>query len=568
MTETIAFQNVYMTYIDNNPYEYPSIDVDQQVSGATTESDEINTGWHIIPNFLWRHCCIPRQWASLVTGCEAYQIKSIKGIIYNPIPITTNISLQRVSMFSAFNNCTYAMTYTDDKYETSWYPWNNLQKKYQLHLSQREGLIWTGTQASSGSTSQHNAARYQWPIYKWRRPNMKTIINDVWSQGKVGQAGVYDVDATDTTNFTTPTQVAPSGIFWDPFNCPDEIGELRAGKNSIDFSWTPANCDKDKWFNLDQIASFTEWTTDGPYCGQGRPWNLKTTTGMDPQYASTYGLAEKQATAASSNVKLYQDYTVPNWFQMPIAPTKWFWKELQQSVIDWDEGETSENTPQPKCKMANKYWPGTEWEAFTYSPSQWFCKGIPLYDASNNPIKTTTQVSFQITLTLEGRKRRSAYFAPTHGPWSGDQLYYQSNRRGIFQPAMIRYKTGGKRRTWQNIATLWKIGQTNTDPSATNRQNILEHQRQNPFWWKVNQTQNAFGGEAQYNDKHMPTGIKDKDGANRVATQVPNIKIRWTKETDETEIIMEEEEQEQEEEERTQQQSRKRGSSAMKLLGF
>ena len=27
ITVTIAFDNVYMTYIDNNPYHYPSIDV-------------------------------------------------------------------------------------------------------------------------------------------------------------------------------------------------------------------------------------------------------------------------------------------------------------------------------------------------------------------------------------------------------------------------------------------------------------------------------------------------------------------------------------------------------------
>ena len=61
MTETIAFDNVYMTYIDNNPYHYPSIDVLNMIQGDTFEALEVNTGWHLIPNFLWRHVIIPRQ---------------------------------------------------------------------------------------------------------------------------------------------------------------------------------------------------------------------------------------------------------------------------------------------------------------------------------------------------------------------------------------------------------------------------------------------------------------------------------------------------------------------------
>ena len=51
MTETIAFDNVYMTYIDNNPYQYPSIDVLNMIQGDTFEALEVNTGWHLIPNF-------------------------------------------------------------------------------------------------------------------------------------------------------------------------------------------------------------------------------------------------------------------------------------------------------------------------------------------------------------------------------------------------------------------------------------------------------------------------------------------------------------------------------------
>lgn len=366
---------------------------------------------------------------------------------------------------------------------------------------------------------------------------MQTTIDNVWSQGKIGQSGVYDVDAA--SQIATPVQVAPGGIFWDPFNCPDEIGELRAGKNSIDFTWKPDSADENKFFNLDVMACFSEWTCDGPYCGQGRPWTIKLTTQMDPAYASTYGLAEKTASANASNAQNidYMDYTIPNMFNMPIAPTKWFWKEIQQSIGDWYPTE-SQNTPIPFWKKLDKYWPGTEWESFTHSPSQWFCKGIPLYDASNNPIKTTTQVSFQITLTLEGRKRRSAYFAPTHGPWSGDQLYYMSNRRGILQPACIRYRTGGRRRTWQNLQTRLKLG--GSDATNVNTNNMKTHQRQDPFVWNPAATDMS---QIEYNNGHFPTGIPDASNHNRILQPpFPNIKVTWSKETDSTEIIMEEEE--------------------------
>lgn len=131
-----------MTYIDNDPYHYPSIDVETILEGHNIEAEYTETGWHVIPNFMWRHVCTPGQWASLIIGCEKYAVKAIKGIIYNPIPITTSLAIQRTNQFSAFNNCTYAMTYTDNKYETNWYRWYDIPRYEQLHLAHKEGLIW------------------------------------------------------------------------------------------------------------------------------------------------------------------------------------------------------------------------------------------------------------------------------------------------------------------------------------------------------------------------------------------------------------------------------------------
>lgn len=551
MTETITFKNVYMTYIENNAYKYPSIDVETILQGYSVHHEFIDTGWHIIPNFLWRHVITPKQWAALVTGCESYCVKGIRGVIYNPIPITTNIAIQRTNVFSAFNNCTYAMTYTDDKYETQWYKWYDLPRYKQLHLALKEGVIWNGTGSTQGGEDgmedgthpiDYTPHRYSWPIYHWQRPQVHTIFDNVWSQGKYANAGVFDTDATTEANLANRTYAMPGGIFWDPLNCAEEIGELRAGKNSTSFNFTPSGNDADKYFNLDVMASFAQWSTDGPFCGIGRPGQWKTTTNMDPNVSCTWGLADKTATAGGGNVTDYDDYTIPNMYNMPIMPTKWFWIEIGKSIIDSSEENEPNNTNFTHFKRwrkANKYWPGTEWEAAHHPPCQWFCKGIPLYDATNSLIRTTTQCSFQIEITLEGKKRRSAYFAPTHGPWSGDQLYYHTNQRGILQPACVRYKTGGVRRTWQNIqAQLLTKDKKNDDVQRRqqNAANLKKHPREDVYLWDPD----AANLQALYYPAtHRPVGIPETGRTTNIAQKYDSIRVTWTRDTDSTEIHME-----------------------------
>lgn len=547
MSRTIAFENVYMTYIDNWPYQYPSRDIEHTITQSNTLYDyEINTGWHIIPNFLWRHYVIPRQWDSLVRECEAYQVKGVECTVYNPIPITTNISLQRVSLFSAFNNCTYALTYTDNKYETDWFPWTTLPKDQQLYLSQREGIIFKGNQLSSSSSGTYTSSRYSWPIYSWRKPNMLTVLDNVWSQGKTGNAGVHNVQ---TGSISEGKLVSPSGLFWDPFNCPDEIGELRAGKNAVTYNWSIHPCDEGRWFNLDALAAYTMWSTDGPYCGVGRPGTRKETTNMDPNVASTYGLAQaRESGDAGSAATQNADYTIPNFAHLPLCPTKWFWKEVQSSIADWygDDSETARNTKEPPWWKINKYWSGTEWEACTYPPWQWFMKGIPLYDVSNQHIRTSTQVSVKIKLVLEGKIRKSAYFCPTYGPISGQQLYYQGNERLIYQPGCIRYRTGGRRRTWQNLISEFKYDGTDASSNQTvNMNNLKTHPRLDAYQFKMNAVANERDSKLRYDQKHRIGGMEDIVGANRAIKEpMEKIVVRWSRDTDETEIIMEEQEEE------------------------
>lgn len=550
MATDVVFSNVYMTYIENEPYKYSSIDLDIIKSKDNWDVKTVNTGWHVIPNFLWRHCVTPKQWAELVIQNEAYKVKSVEGIIYNPIPITSNLSLQRINTFSAFNNCTYAMTYTDDIYETNFFPWQLLDPKAQLQLSQREGMIWSGPQAADQQGRDWQCKRYKWPHYFWIRPNAKNNSDRTWSQGLQGSAAVYD----NYTPIDNPGSYAgedyeiaiPPGVFWDPYNRPESIGGLRAGKNSIKFSWKTASCDEHIWFNLDQLAEFAHWTSYGPYCGVGRPGTRVITNAMDPEASSTFGLAQLNTDSVGQERK-YQDYTIPNMANMPLVQTNWFWQEIGKTIIDIDEPNVPPygNERRYMWRMPDKYWPGPEYASAKYPPMQWFCKGIPLYDAQEQHIKTSTQVSFKITLTLECKKRRSALYAPTWGPFSGEQLYGHNNRRNIYQPACIRFRTGGARIPWQNIGKPID-DQAGTGGMTANVVNAQLHPRESPY----TQVQQS-NGQCYYNYKHRPAGIPDDpDAAARNYTDEgqsfehakrpakKNIRVRFNRDNDETEILM------------------------------
>lgn len=541
MAVDVTFENVYMTYIENKPYIYPSKDTELIITGSQAHSQTIQTGWHVVPNFLWRHFVTPKQWAQLVIGYEAYKVKGMKCILYNPIPITSNLSLQRINTFAAFNNCTYGLTYTDRAYETSWYPWNLLTPQYQLNLGQREGMIYYGP-ANNDEAAATARTRYIWPEYYWIKPRATNLFEWAWSQGKGNSSGIFDNLQTANTQGDTDNVALPNGVFWDPYNLPDEIGEFRAGKNSIEFDWHTHECDSGKWFNIDQMASFSHWTARGPYCGVGRPSTHIITSGMDPEPITTWGQAQRQSIRDQAGYYLFDDYTVPNMANMPLCQTTWFWKEIQQSIVEIDEAITDNNAtsyPSARWRKPDKWFPGTEYESYKYPPWQWFCKGIPLFDAQNEHIKTTTHVSVRVSLYLECKKRRSAYYCPTWGPMSGEQLYYMAHSRQIYQPDMIRYRTAGARNTWQNI-------QRPRSRNMTEGQNAnwqKEHPREDPY--NVVPT-----GDAQflYNNLHRPAGIPDATSRATASTRATteakrpakrNIRVTFNAKTDKSEIIME-----------------------------
>lgn len=415
MAESHSFTNCYITYFKNNPFHYPANNHDHVSIGST-----INTGWHILPNMMWRHLATPKQWAEFVIKYEAYHVDSIQCTVFNPVPMTTQLAIQGTTAFTAFNNTIYSMGYTDTLYETSWYPWNDTAPGTDdLNLAYKEGLI-----QPSGTDTK---TRYELPIYVWNAPNARATNASLW-----GREGTINA----RTVYPNAINGVPSGVFWDPMNRPDHLMELRPGKNAISYSWECHECDSGTWFNIDQMAAWA------PYCGdwafnpfkEGPPGTEKLSTAMDPEPLNDG--------TTISNPGSTKDYTWPNLADWPVVPNNWFWLELTKSIA------AKSSALDRKVQMKAL---GTEYQCYKYAPTQWFLKGLPLFDENNTHIETTTQVCVKMTLNVSAKKRRSAIFAPTWGPWGWKTLYSMTSWTRNFPPSAVRYRTGGARRTMNNL---------------------------------------------------------------------------------------------------------------------
>lgn len=434
MTEKVSFTNVYCAYIQNKPHGYPGENT-ELITVTDTEARKSHTGWQIIPNILWQHYVTPKQWAEFTIKYQSYHVEGASCTVFNPIPITTSLALQRTNTFAAFNNCTYCLGYTDDLYETYYHPWYHVKPEEQVNLFFKEGIYFKTGDGSSEVTT--DMQRFVLPPYYWKRVNSFSVQDKKnWGQGLDGSGVWPGVPDQPTQN------PVPAAVEWDPLNRPDSIMELRAGKNAITFNWTCHESDKGKFVNMDQLVHWTPWTPDGPYIGGGRPGTKKIVSQSDPYYLSTYGLS-REYNSDTANPGKFWDYTVPNWSRLPIVPMAWFWKEMQESIIM----ENPSGTLYPDL-----IYPGTEREQYMYPPTQWFIKGIPLLGSDNQLIETTTMCAFKISLHLQCKPRKSAIFAPTWGPFAWRQLYSHNKDNYIFQPSMVRYRTAGMRRTWQNRA--------------------------------------------------------------------------------------------------------------------
>nr|QKX49057.1 VP [Avian chapparvovirus] len=433
MAETHTISNSYMAYIKNQPYQYPPD------NGAYTTASSYNTGYHIIPNFLWRHFVTPKQWYEMQIKYEAYHVESCKATVFNMIPLTTQLAIQGTNIFTSFNNTVYCIGYTDDLYETSWVDWaaDQVLNTYVPNLAWKEGQRCQ----ISGTTK----ARNELPVYLWNLPHTRTTTERTWGfwdDTNCGQ-GVWPA-GRDTTYW-------PSGVFWDPLNRPDHIQELRPGKNAISYRWECHPCDEHIWYNLDQLASWYPWTPTGPY-HHNRPFNYKLSSQNDP---------DELASRFQQNPWV-NDYTIPNLATCPLVASTWWWKEMQNNIA-----QEPHDMAEAKTDMLAA---GTEYEQYKYPPTQWFLKIVPIFDTNGTLIEITANVSIQVTLTLKCKPRRSAIYAPTWGPMAYLNTHSARTMNMNFIPSFVRYRTGGARRGWQNL-----MSNLNSHWSQTG------HPRQDPY---------------------------------------------------------------------------------------
>nr|QLI49913.1 MAG: hypothetical protein [Parvoviridae sp.] len=468
MANKFTASNTWMCYIANNPYVYPNDN-----SALISAGSAINTGWHILPNMLWRHFLTPKQWANLIITSEAYHVDSVSIEVFNMIPMTQQLAIQGNTVFTAFNNCIYALAYKDELYETSWENWYDPNTKDQNHnLIYKEGQL-----CVQGTTTKN---RFELPIYQWKPPNTRARnphSYENWDGVVNTVSAVYPAGATGAV---TKYGDKPSGVIWDPMNRPKHLMELRPGKNSIKYHWESHPCDSEKWFNFDQICWWHPYIPEGPYTiTHQRPGELKVTNECDPDM-----LASKYEQNPWIN-----DYTIPNWENLPVCPMQWWWKEIEASIAPLTHMTQSEQFYDTSIRRTNEFFVGTEAECYKYGPTQFFLKMIPLFDENGTHIKCTANVSVRTTLTLSTKKRRSAIYAPTWGPFSWYDLYTAQNTHRRFAPSLIRYRTGGMRRTWQNQGD-------STDPN-----NTYAHPRETPYQYTVSNPQGTGAG----NTFTMPT---------------------------------------------------------------
>nr|QKE55010.1 MAG: hypothetical protein [Parvoviridae sp.] len=444
--EPYSISNSWLAYIQNQPYQYPNDNNSLTGDGV----DFFNTGWHILPNMLWKHLVTPKQWSELTIKAEAYHVESITTTVFNMVPMTTQLAIQSTNVFTAFNNTIYALGYTDDLYETNWKNWYPHDFKLTHSLLYKEGLV-----CEVGANTKK---RNMLPIYGWRIPNTRPLSKNSYNNRTgLGLSSVYPAGQNNPneTNFDQ----RPSGCVWDPMNRPNNLKELRPGKNSINFTWTCHPSDEGKWFNLDMIAAWHPYTPEGPYnIVHPRPGEYKLSAEMDPDR-----VASKNELAPPVN-----DYTMPDFSNLPVVPMAWWWQEMKNSMAPATMDKW-------QLKYMDLFFTGTEKEQYMYGPNQHFIKIVPIFDSAGTHIECSALVGVKTTLNLQIKNRRSALYCPTWGPFNWFSTYSACSTDMQYTGAWIRYRTGGMRRTWQNLA----------DSS-----NISAHPRETPF---VTTEQNPSG---------------------------------------------------------------------------
>lgn len=480
---TKTYQNVQMCYITNYPHTYVTQGLESMTPGT-----EINTGWHVWPNQLFAHYLSPKQWYDLMESSNTWTPTHCSIEIFNMIPQTEQLAIQGTSTIWGFNNCLYAMLYEDDIHETNTYNW----MKWETDVKDKRHILNTtpNLMYKEGRQNFQNAewvAQYP-PIYSYQTPLFRTKSNKTWSANSayVGD-GLY------------PEEKIPGGICWDPLCRPEQIMELRPGKNAVKFEWhLPPQIP----VNSDALQYTYPYSAPGPYQGNQRPGGFQQTLECNPDELCS----RNEATTP------YNDYTMPDYYNQPVVQTGLIWNQLDKSLI---MGE------QHKLHKPNVIAPGLEIEKCLEGIPQLFCKILPIFKstagtgASPTLVPCVAQVSYRTSITFQTTERKSAIYAPTTGPFGAWVKYSHLKRDYNYRQNYIRAKNSGFVRSWQNVEFH----------TAANLDSVYGagayHPREDPYKESVNVT----SGSGQGGTYTLTTTIakQDPDGQ----TQPTPSKRKW-----------------------------------------
>lgn len=329
--------------------QYPQLDIDTKSTYKL--NNPRHTGWQLLPNTLVGHMLSPAQWWDVTRTFEAMRVDEVTGTVFNMIPLTETMAIQGNTTFTAFNNTLYAMGYCDNKYETQLYDWTLAYDNFTLF--QKEGM----ESVNTGTSARMNLPEYY--HYLWAHPEYPSC----WPVG--------DTPGTD--------QAYPqmAGTLWDPLNCPDELLELRPGKNAIKFTWTRHETDTHELYSLNGNIYINQI-------------NKKTTAPQVYQLVRGY----------------FQNF---NWGLTPLVDN-WAYNDTIWSTVP----KTTWKHDDPNfMKTVNIFPPFGQFNAKFPIPN-WFIKLIPLYNSDNTLIQTSAQVAYLTTVTITGQPRQpGATFAPS-----------------------------------------------------------------------------------------------------------------------------------------------------------
>nr|QTE03881.1 MAG: VP1 [Turdus pallidus Chaphamaparvovirus] len=350
MTISKTYQQLRYVYITNTPNNYPPIKV--STADYYQQDNPSQTGWQALPNSFINTMLSPSQWWDITRTFSAMRVDKVEGTAFNMIPLTETVAIQGNTTFTAFNNTLYALGYADNKYETRLIDWSVMGINFNLY--QKEGI--------QLQTRGGGMARMNLPNYRHYKTGVPSNIMKFPKDGRP-QADVQ--------------YPCGGGTYWDPFNCPDDLMELRPGKNAIKYVWSRRPDDTQEMYSLDA--------------------NVYTNPCKRPTFESEQA-AWEISTAYIQNMDWGPTPLVDAW-----AYNDQLWSSVTSGHIFKDNDFEYSVRLAPPHGMFNAKWP----------IPNWFIKLIPLYDSNNTLIQTTAQIAWLTKVTVTGEPRSAgAHFGP------------------------------------------------------------------------------------------------------------------------------------------------------------